>query len=352
MNVENLSVIEFNQTWLLTCKFLGPPCEKLFRDKSCHDLRSVFGSQPEKNQGNRVSQTQSWELSRKDERECRQLVPSSASSTVFLFFFDSVVGLCSCHHFSCCPECSIILNVSKNSKKFTRGVWSQVVRLSQWRFQGGYSLGPYLIWDHWDHWSRCGWCHFWWTGGPISSGTISVGPISTGVEGVLTVIGVAGPHQSSIVIWSLSKWPSFILVNHLSSDSSNGPITNRWDKLSYPVSAKFRVSHLPTSLWLIPFLQSVVFLCTLLYNLGPGYLTRYLTFRNFRLQSGYYDSRNCLLPWSLMGPRWSRFFNQSNWVRVSSWRETLWESIRRLDTQGPIRMQGFLKLKRLIRLSL
>ena len=46
------------------------------------------------------------------------------------------------------------------------------------------------------------------SGGPISSGpisTTSTGPTLMGVEGVLAVLGVAGPRQTSMVLCNLTK---------------------------------------------------------------------------------------------------------------------------------------------------
>ena len=67
MNEENLSVVELNHPWLLTYKFLGPPCTKLFRDKTCTELFAQANLQSTRDTGSRKRKND--KLSRKDERE-------------------------------------------------------------------------------------------------------------------------------------------------------------------------------------------------------------------------------------------------------------------------------------------
>ena len=64
---ENLSATEFKQAWLLAYKFLGPPCEKLYRGMNCHELFSEANLQSTRGTGSRKRKVD--KLSRKDERE-------------------------------------------------------------------------------------------------------------------------------------------------------------------------------------------------------------------------------------------------------------------------------------------
>lgn len=64
----NLHNAEFKgPTWLLAYKFLGPPCEKLYRNKKCHELFAAANNQSARGTGTRKRKSE--KLSRRDERE-------------------------------------------------------------------------------------------------------------------------------------------------------------------------------------------------------------------------------------------------------------------------------------------
>ena len=58
---------EFKTMWLLAYKFLGPPCEKLYRGKKCHEIFAAANKQSARGTGTRKRKSE--KLSRSDERE-------------------------------------------------------------------------------------------------------------------------------------------------------------------------------------------------------------------------------------------------------------------------------------------